>query len=121
MRTFKRLNDKGIMVSSDVFASYYNDEGDEEWIYFKLLPINIVERFALVLKDQKVLINYKIDKNNEVWRNGYINTKVRLHIIKRKDLRLSDIKQMLNEMAFALGYKLHWMTVNNLLNLKIDY
>lgn len=121
MKTSKRLNKEGIMVSSDVFAAYYNDGCGDEWVYFKLLAWEESLRMVHALREMHAIGKYTIDRHEEAWRNGFINTKLRLHIHDRVHMCFADVKRIICELLFAMGYNLHWIPVTNLLNLKIEY
>lgn len=111
---------RGKLESADVFATYHFD-GDEEWIFFKLLPWRYVRQIVRAMKEMRLIDHYTLDTHQEdPQRNGYLTRKVRLLIRERDEALASidDLRKIIGELTLATGYQLHWIPVNRLLNLK---
>lgn len=111
---------RGKLESADVFASYHFD-GDEEWVFFKLLPWRSARRIARAMKEMRLIDRYTLDTHQEdPQRNGYLTRKVRLFIRSRDEAlaTIDDLRTIICELTLATGYQLHWIPTNRLLNLK---
>lgn len=119
MKVNTRLR-RGRIESADVFASYHFD-GDEEWIFFKLIPWKVVRNLAKAMKQMRLIDHYTLDQDTEEpQRNGYLTKKVRMLIRERDEghATVNDLKLIISEMVYASGYELHWLPVNRLLNFR---
>lgn len=122
MKTYKQRCDQHpkALFRKDVFAAYYCDGGDEEWLYFKMLPSDVVRTLTRALQQMRVFEHYRLQREHEEYRNGYINERFCLLMIGRDEahLPLPDVKRIVSEMVFAVGYELHWVPVSRIINLK---
>lgn len=108
------------MVSNDVFAAYYNDGGGEEWLYFKMIPWQVVRYIARGLHQMRLFAHFRLERDEEEFRNGYVNEKFCLRMQERDAafVPLRDLKLITGELVGAMGYRLHWVTVDSLLNMR---
>lgn len=122
MKTYSQLaaEHPKACLSNDVFASYYNDGGDEEWLYFKLIPWNVIRYIMKGLQQMRLFPHYKLQREEEDFRNGYINERFSAQMINRDEafVPLKDLKLITSELTTAMGYQLHWIPVEKILNLK---
>lgn len=122
MRTFESLKREhpNVVMSNDVFAAYYNDGGGEEWLYFKMIPWHVIRYIARVLHQMRLFMHFRLEKDEEEFRNGYINEKYCLRMIERNEafVPVRDLKLITGEVAEAMGYRLHWVSVDSLLNMR---
>lgn len=125
MRTFSRMKEEHpkAMLKKDVFAAYYSDGADEEWLYFKLLPLHVVRYITRGLQQMRVFAHYRLERGDEEYRNGYVNEKLCLRMMERDEalIPLPDVKRITSEMVEAMGYTLHWIPVTRLLNMKYKW
>lgn len=100
------------------YAAYETDE--EEAVYFKLMQAEQISRMMRALLSQHFFHSYEITKKEEMFRNGYITTgfKVLLTDVNHKKVPISDLKRMMQEMVFAMGHELRFISYNKLINLK---
>lgn len=111
---------RGKLESADVFGCYHYD-GDEEWLFFKLLPWQSARRVVLAMKQMRLIDHYTIDRHQEdPQRNGYLTKKIRVLIRERDEeyASPSDIKTIVSELVTATGYTLHWIPIGSMLNLR---
>lgn len=123
MRTYndiKREHPKAL-IDRNVFAAYYTDGDKEEWIYFKMIPRHVVRYISKGLHQMRAFAHYRLEHNEEPFRYGYACEKYCLQMIERDEAHLSvpDVKRITSEMVEAMGYTLHWVPVNKLLNMKL--
>lgn len=109
-----------VLIKQDVFASYYTDGDREEWLYFKLLPLPVVRYVTKGLQQMRVFPHYRLEQCNEPFRHGYVNEKLCLQMIERDEalLTIADVKRITTELVEAMGYRLHWIPVTKILNMK---
>jgi hypothetical protein len=109
------------LISKNVFAAYYTDGDDEEWLYFKMLPKNNVRFIAKAMKQMRLFREFAFVQQDEPFRNGYIETKYAICMIDRDEqlMPFADLEVIVSEMVEALGFKLHWIPLTSLLNMKI--
>ena len=120
MKVSKRTDARGRLDFVDVFAAFYcNGIKDDECFYFKLAREEAVKRVARACKHMGMYERYKVDWHQDggVHRYGYINRKWRLFFWGR-DMEVHEMKKIISEMFFAMGYRLHWISAKRLLNLK---
>lgn len=122
MKTYSQLaaEHPKAFIPNDVFASYYHDGGDEEWLYFKLIPWNVIRYIMKGLQQMRLFPHYKLQREEEDFRNGYINERFSAQMINRDEafVPLKDLKLITSELTTAMGYQLHWIPVEKILNLK---
>ena len=108
------------MLKQDVFAAYYSDGDKEEWLYFKLLPLHVVRYITKGLQQMRVFPHYRLERCDEQYRNGYVNEKLGLQMLERDEalLNIPDVKRITSELVEAMGYRLHWIPVTRILNMK---
>ncbi len=101
------------------YAAYDIDDG-EEAVYFKKMPSDFISKMMRALLCQRVFRSYEIRKKEEEYRHGFINTgfMVKLTDINAKKVPLPFMKRMMQEIAFAMGYDLRFVSYNKLINLK---
>lgn len=109
------------LISKDVFAAYYNDDGDEEWLYFKMLPKNNVRYIADAMKQMRLFRDYVFVNHREPFRNGFIETRYDIRMLDRDErlMPFADLEVIVSEMVAALGFRLNWIPLSSLLNMKI--
>lgn len=109
-------------LSNDGFAAYYSDGGDEEYLYFKMLPWHTVRYIARALQQMRVFPHFRLERHEEDYRNGYVGEKFCLRMLERDEalMPLADVKRITSEMVEAMGFELHWIPVSRILNMKID-
>ena len=122
MRTFsdmKKAHPKALL-KQDVVASYYSDGDKVEWLYFKLLPLHVVRYITKGLQQMRVFPHYRLERCDELYRNGYVNEKLGLQMLERDEalLTIPDVKRITSELVEAMGYRLHWIPVTRILNMK---
>lgn len=107
--------------TDEAFAAFYTDEVGEECFYFKLLPRDAVRQVARTLLSMRLVDKFKIDYQQEEWRNGVACHKHRLYLLQRDEalMPIEDVERIVSEVCLAIGITLHWMPVNRLLNLKL--
>ena len=108
-------------IKKVAYATFWFDGLDEEWIYFKLINKESVRKIVHALKSMRLIYKYRLDFHREIYRYGYEYGKWRLRILERDSslMSLSDIKVLIIELASIVGYELHFITVDKMLNLKI--
>lgn len=124
MRTYNDIirDHPKALISRDVFASYYSDGADEEWVYFKLLPWNTVRFLVKGMQQMRLFRHYRLERDEEEYRNGYVNEKACLRMIERDEafLQLDEFKRIASELVEAMGYHLHWIPVTRILNMNYN-
>lgn len=107
----------------EVFASYDIDDDEVESFVFKMVGMKPLEQVFLALYNQRVMGWFRISKKEEMYRNGYINEgwRVEMKDIEYGLVSMEDIKRMITEMLYALGYELLYIKYNKILNLKARY
>lgn len=107
----------------EVFASYDIDDDGVESFVFKMIGMMSLEQVFLALYNQRVMGWFKISKKEEIFRNGYINEgwRVEMKDIDYGLVSMDDIKRMITEILYALGYELLFIKYNKILNLKARY
>lgn len=122
MRTYREITSMfpKAMPVRDVFAAYYHDGEEEEWIYFKLLPWHTVRYIVRAMQQMRIFPHYRLERNREDFRNGYVNEKCCCRMIDRdmEYLPLNDLKRIVSELVESCGFNLHWIPVTKMLNLK---
>lgn len=123
MRTYDAIRKEypRALIPKDVFAAYYTDGADEEWLYFKLIPWHTLRGIVRALQEMRVFAHYRLEKHEEEYRNGYVNEKFCLRMLERDEalIPLPDLKRITSELTEAMGFTLHWIPINRMLNFKI--
>ena len=120
MKVSKRTDARGCLDFVDVFGAFYcNGKLDDEGFYFKLARWNVVKRIAYACLHMEMYEHFDLDYHEDEGgpRNGYINKKHRLMFTGRT-MEVHEMKKIISEMFEAMGYRLHWISVGRLLNMK---
>lgn len=119
MKVSKRKDARGRLDFVDVFAAFYCGGEGEEGFYFKLATREAVRRVARACLHMGMYEHYVLDHHLDggEYRNGYINRKWRLFFTGR-DMEVHEMKKIISEMFEAMHYRLHWVSVGRLLNMK---
>ena len=120
MRVSKRTDARGCLDFVDVFGAFYcNGKLDDEGFYFRLARWNVVKRIAYACLHMEMYESFDLDYHEDEGgpRNGYINNKHRLMFTGRT-IEVREMKKIISEMFEAMGYRLHWISINRMLNLK---
>lgn len=113
------LNDG--LGTRDVFATYYVEcDGSDEHFAFKRIDIDALRHIFRALCEQRVLRSFRLERLEEPYRQGYClhGLKVVCNGLDWKLVTLSEVKRMLTEFCTCYGCVLHFVTYNQLLNLK---
>lgn len=105
----------------DVFATYYvEDDGSDEHFAFKRLDIDALRHIFRALREQRVLRSFRVERLEEPYRQGYCQhgLKVTCTGLDWRLVTMPEVKRMLAEFCTCYGCLLHFVTYNQLLNLK---
>ena len=120
MKVSKRTDARGCLDFVDVFGAFYcNGKLDDEGFYFKLARKRAVVCVARACLHMGMYEHYTLDWHLDEGghRNGFINRKWRLMFTGRT-IEVREMKKIISEMFEAMGYRLHWISVGRLLNMK---
>lgn len=125
MRTFndiQTLHPKALL-QKEVFAAYYHDGGQEEWVYFKMIPRHVVRYVAKAMQQMKMFASYALNHKQEECRTGFICERWELRVFQRDEalMPLQDFEMITAELVASMGYELHWIPVQKMLNMKNNW
>lgn len=122
MRENERIKEaKKIMQNIGVgFFCIDMEDEDLNLLVFRVLPVPVVSAISKILVSMGLCGNYCLRHKNDSYRTKYIldRTEVELYGMDRTPGIQDNLIRLCIETAFAKGYTLYLMSINDLLNLK---
>lgn len=87
---------------------------------FRILPFDVVMKIGEILLSMNVCSACEIKTKTDTYRRDYVAERVELKTEGYIDgFSIEDLQRLCQEVAFARGYELYGLPVNDLINLKV--
>lgn len=96
------------------------EDGIPYRIIFRILPFEVATRIGQAMLSMRLCSSCEIKTSTDTYRKDYVAERIEL---KARDyaegFSLSDLSRLCREVAFAGGYDLYELPINELINLKV--
>lgn len=114
---------RGLVRLPDMGIGFYCIDWENESPYrlvFRILPFDIVTKIGKALLSMKICQSCELKTMTDSYRRDYVAERIELRVENyRYGFSIDDLARLCQEVAFASGYELYKLSVNDLINLKV--